>query len=346
MLIPKLQTTSTLYLLKLAEVLETLGISRQRFLLAAGLTPDDLADRDGHISLERYLAAVQTALDLSGSEELGFLVGEHTSTLEHGILGYALLSSATLRESLQRYQRYQSLLGPVLKVELAREGDCVMFRASPIGGYALSRAQLSYFTQEWLVGWNQWMPLIGEEGVFFTRVALGYSAGDAIGVYQHHLGCPVESAGGKTVAVFPARFLDCELDYANDTIGAICAGQCEYLRRNLGVGSGVIAEIHNFLATSPGRIPSMEEAASALSVSSRTLRRHLDREGTTYQQLVIDFRIAMAQQYLKSTALPANEIAALVGYADTANFYRTFRSAVGMTPASWRQNEAPGSANL
>ena len=336
---PIIQTTSSLYLLKLIEVLATLGVSRDEYLLAAGLAEDEINDRDAHIGLDRYLAAVQCALDLSGCKELGFLVGEHTSTLEHGILGYALLSSATLRESLARYQRYQSLLGPVLHVELAVEGDSARFEATPLGNLALSRAQLVYFTQEWLVGWNQWMPLIGEHGAFFEQVKLAYPQTHSPSSYDRHLACPVAFGARRTVALFPARYLDCELDYANDTIGAICAAQCEYLSRSLGTGAGVCAEIHSFLATSPGRIPGMEEVACALHVSSRTLRRRLEAEGTTYQQLVIDFRIAMAQQYLQSTALPANEIAALVGYADTANFYRTFRSAVGMTPAAWRQRE-------
>jgi AraC-like DNA-binding protein len=335
-----MQTTSSLYLSKLVEVLATLGVHRDEFLQVAGLAEEEISDRDAHITLDKYLAAVQCALDLSRCEELGFLVGEHTSTLEHGILGYALLSSATLRESLARYQRYQSLLGPVLHVELVIEGDSASFEARPLGTLALSRAQLAYFTQEWLVGWNQWMPLIGEQGAFFEQVKLAYPQSYTPSSYDRHLGCPVDFGARRTVAFFPARYLDCELDYANDTIGAICAAQCEYLRRSLGTGAGVCAEIHSFLATSPGRIPGMEEAASTLNVSSRTLRRRLDTEGTTYQQLVIDFRIAMAQQYLESTALPSNEIAALVGYADTANFYRTFRSAVGMTPAAWRHRDA------
>ena len=75
MIKPTMQKTSSLYLLKLVEVLTTLGVKRQDFLQIAGLAEEEISDRDAHISLDRYLAAVQCALDLSRCEELGFLVG-------------------------------------------------------------------------------------------------------------------------------------------------------------------------------------------------------------------------------------------------------------------------------
>ncbi len=66
------------------------------------------------------------------------------------------------------------------------------------------------------------------------------------------------------------------------------------------------------------------------------LRRHLLRENTRFQDVVVSHRIAMARRYLTETSLPANEIAGLVGYADPANFYRTFRRMEGMAPLAYR----------
>jgi AraC-like DNA-binding protein len=76
--------------------------------------------------------------------------------------------------------------------------------------------------------------------------------------------------------------------------------------------------------------------ADLLHISPRTLRRRLEQDGKTYQQLVVDFRMAMARQYLAETKLPVNEIADLIGYSNPANFYRTFRQIEQMTPQNYR----------
>ena len=46
---------------------------------------------------------------------------------------------------------------------------------------------------------------------------------------------------------------------------------------------------------SPGRVPGMDEMARRMAVGTRTLRRQLKAEGTTYQDVVAEFRVAMAR---------------------------------------------------
>jgi AraC-like DNA-binding protein len=84
----------------------------------------------------------------------------------------------------------------------------------------------------------------------------------------------------------------------------------------------------------------MPEMAKRMHVGTRTLRRQLKAEGTTYQDVVRDFRIAMAKRYLEETALPVSEVAALVGYSDPANLYRCFRDLTGATPTEFRDRYA------
>ena len=103
---------------------------------------------------------------------------------------------------------------------------------------------------------------------------------------------------------------------------------------------GIIVDIQCRLAGSPGRVPSMKEMANSLHLNPRTLRRRLLDVSKNYRQIIIDFRMATARQYLQSTELPANEISTLTGYADTANFYRTFQKQIGMTPADFRQSHS------
>ena len=204
------------------------------------------------------------------------------------------------------------------------------------GRWKPSPQALKYLVQEWLVGWNQWSYVIGKTGPFFEHVRLGYTSEGQRRYYADHLGCTISFDNSETTAIFPAKWLDKPLEYADDSIAALCSAQCTRLLEVLDEHSGLSAEIHRILANSPGNIPSMELMASKLHLGVRTLRRRLREDETTYQDVVKDFRVAMAKRYLQETDLPANEIASLVGYSDPANLYRVFSEYTGNTPQQFR----------
>ena len=332
-----IEQTKGVYLLKLLEVLRKLGHPVTQVLTAAGVSEGALVDRDASLPLSQYLAAVEQAVDHVDCPDLGFRVGECTSPLEHGVLGYALLSSPTLRDSLQRYVRFQDLQGPLLTVSFAEPGATAELTAIPRRGrWSMTPRALRYIVQEWLVGWNQWCQLIGRSGSFFEHVRLGYSSDGQRRYYEDHLGCTVSFDNDATTAVFASRRLDLPLEYADESIAALCDVQCERLLEVLKLRPGLVAEIHRQLAGQPGQVPGMDEMAARLRIGARTLRRRLRDERTTYQAVVSEFRVTMAKRYMEETALPANEIAMLVGYSDPANLYRTFRRVTGQTPQQYR----------
>jgi AraC-like DNA-binding protein len=333
----KPEQTRALYLIKLVETLAATGRDPTDLLRDVGLSPGTLRNMDASVSLERYIGIVESAISLYDIPDLGFLVGERTRLTEHGVLGYALLSANTLGGSLKRYERYQHLQGPLLNIELVTDDHAAWLVARPREiRPPLPKSVLCYTIQEWLVGWNQWSALIGHRGAFFEHVEIGVDDQPHADIYSRHLGCPVRFNANLTRARFPLEYLDRAIDYADEGIAAMCAEQCEHILQHLDLGHGLIAEVHRQLAAVPGQVPRMDELAKHFFVDARTLRRRLLSEGTTYRDVVTEFRLALAQRYLAETGLPANEIAALVGYADSANLYRTFRQAFDMTPQQFR----------
>jgi AraC-like DNA-binding protein len=67
-------------------------------------------------------------------------------------------------------------------------------------------------------------------------------------------------------------------------------------------------------------------------MSERSLRRRLADEGTTYKEVVLDFRMELAASYLRGQEMTIQEVAYLAGYADASNFHRSFSSYYGETP--------------
>jgi AraC-like DNA-binding protein len=80
----------------------------------------------------------------------------------------------------------------------------------------------------------------------------------------------------------------------------------------------------------------MQDIARELHISSRTLQRHLQDAGYSFQQVLEEARHQLARHYLNNSLLELNETAYLLGYEDSNSFVRAFRTWEGVPPASWR----------
>jgi len=264
-------------------------------------------------------------------------VGKHTDLVEHGVIGYAILNSHNLRQSLERYIKYLPLTGPVMDVKLAFSKGRVHLRAEPIQGlWPINDQTVRYFTQEWMATINSWGELCGLDQGLFTEVNLSFDDHLHQKIYHNNLFCPINFDQPFTEVIFPEHYLDRPFTLSSDILGDLCASQCQRLLKELESHHGWAAEVYQKLSRMPS-IPDINTMAEALFMSPRTLRRRLASEQTTYQQLVIDFRMSMAKQYLTETQLPMVEISDLIGYKNPANFYRVFFQLENMTPQRYRE---------
>jgi len=67
-------------------------------------------------------------------------------------------------------------------------------------------------------------------------------------------------------------------------------------------------------------LPDQETAAEILWTTSRTLRRRLAEEGTSWRTVVNDLRFARAVAQLTEGRCSVREIAEELGYSDAAHF--------------------------
>jgi AraC-like DNA-binding protein len=80
----------------------------------------------------------------------------------------------------------------------------------------------------------------------------------------------------------------------------------------------------------------MEQIAAALCMSERTLRRRLQKEGSSFSALCDTIRESMAVQLLACRHLPIEHIAGRLGYAEPASFNHAFKRWKGSTPGAFR----------
>jgi AraC-like DNA-binding protein len=76
--------------------------------------------------------------------------------------------------------------------------------------------------------------------------------------------------------------------------------------------------------------------ASALGVSSATLRRRLDDEKSSIRRIKEQARMELALDYLDHSRLNIDDLAAYLDISSSKAFARAFKSQKGITPAQYR----------
>ncbi|WP_265092168.1 helix-turn-helix domain-containing protein [Acinetobacter seifertii] len=92
------------------------------------------------------------------------------------------------------------------------------------------------------------------------------------------------------------------------------------------------------LETIPAGEVSMQVVSRKLAVSTRTLQRKLQNEGTSFQQILNNVRESLAYHYLRNTDMSSSEISFLLGFEDSNSFARAFQAWTGKTPQAHRSN--------
>jgi len=78
--------------------------------------------------------------------------------------------------------------------------------------------------------------------------------------------------------------------------------------------------------------------AAEMNMSVRSLRRHLDKEGSSFRQLLRVHRRTMMESILRTDDAHLADIAGRLSYSDGAVLSRAFKSWTGMSPRQYAKS--------
>jgi len=115
--------------------------------------------------------------------------------------------------------------------------------------------------------------------------------------------------------------------------------ECEALLHEQNRAISFLEEVTGIVRQSIRKIPAQEEIAKQLHLSTRTLRRRLKEEGTSYNQVVDSTKKSIALDLVENSTLSVSLVAESLGYFETTNFNRAFKRWTGMSPTEYRNND-------
>lgn len=321
----------------LVRALAESGIAPALALADSGLHEQDLDDRDARMSARQLLVICRNAIRCSDDPLFAIKAGLRVHAGHFGAFGFALVSSATYREALQRVGAYRFLSTPLIGRDFHEEGGSgngILTYRDELG---LDDA-LFRFVLDFQIGCTRSIAadILGD-GFRFLSASLRRPRDAFADEREALLGTPVSYGSPVDQLVFAGRWLDCPLPYSHMPTSAALQEVCDQLMGRLRPPQTLSAQVAALLLEQPGRFPGIEEVAARLHVSSRTLRRKLQAEGSSFATLLASVRKDLAIRYLQSSEMKTESIAASLGFSDVANFRQAFRRWTSMNPAEFRR---------
>jgi AraC-like DNA-binding protein len=333
-------SVSVAYLQGLIEHLQRQGLAPEALLAHAQLGPEVLSQRDQRVAASAYLTLLGEGVRLTGDQCLGLHLGESVRPGYYGVLGYLIMSCATLADALHRQARYASLVGNlglvVLDDEPARPGCEALVAHSWQPLLAQQQRQLS---EETLAGWVSFGRWISGLDIAPTEVRFQHSAPADTSEHARIFRCPVLFDQPDNALIFPKRLLAVPLNQADAQVRGMLDAYADRLLAELNRGNSVLDRARLELARQlPEQGPDLEAIAVALALSPRTLQRRLREAGLSFSQLVDETRQQLVLHYLRDPALELAEIAFLVGFSEPGSLARAFRRWTGASPGEYRRH--------
>jgi AraC-like DNA-binding protein len=323
----------------LIQVLAKAGVPAESALAGSGLALAEIANPMTLTSIQQLLIVGRNAGKLWPSPGLGLQAGLQMHASAYGLYGYALLCSVTLRNAWDMAVRYQRLATPVMKIRWFEEADRAIW---VLPGYD----EIRHLD----LGWDDYVFFLDMQLAIHTTLVkdlMGPSCAPAHARYTtaepghaeeiaRSLECPVSFNQPRNELHYPLQWLDRAPHLANSITAAQMSSTCARLIEQFKWHAGIARRVYEEITRTPGRFPEMDAVARDLCLSTRTLRRRLESEGTSYSALLSSVRHALAVDYLRTTKLSADDVAQALGFSDTASFRHSFKRWTGMTPNEFR----------
>jgi AraC-like DNA-binding protein len=315
--------------------LEELGVRASEVLRRAGLPQAFAGQARVLVSTEELFALWRAIGEVSANSSIGLLLGTENKTERFHPVGLAALSSDTFGAAIDRMARYKQLTCPE---EIRQEKDekewSIEFRwllADEVEPLVLIECAFA------------WVLSIARHGTGTRlsplRVELTQPRAHVKAI-ERHFGCNVVCGAPRNAILF--RTSDAQRPFVTrnaELLGMLAPQFEEELRQENSdekFGERVRLAIQQKLT---GRRPTIDDIADALHLSSRTLQRRLQDEGSSFQRVLDEARHQLARHYLNNSVLELNEAAYLLGYEDGNSFVRAFRAWEGVPPARWREQQ-------
>ena len=297
-----------------------------------------LEDRQRRITVRQVLRYIANALALAEEPDWYLRWMREIADRFHGPISLALQSAPTLGHGVDVFLEFFPSRTPYMHMQGRNEGEFFLAELSPLIDLGASKPLL---VEAPLMILQQHLDSVYGVDFGAASLLLDYPPTPYADRYRRYFKPEVRFGSRSNALVIPKAwrslpnlgYIESSWSHAVQQCEATSASSRE--RETLSQVRACLCRAFE-LATRTRPLPTLEDVASELHVSPRTMIRRLRLLGTSYQEITREFLEARAQEMLANAEITIKEVAGRLGFDTPANFGRTFKRWFGVSPGVYR----------
>ena len=306
-----------------------------RVLLArAGINPSLIEQTTNRVHIEqaaRLFRLVQKKLD---DEFMGFT----THPCKYGIfatLCELIRQCKTLKELLEKVTHFYSLITEAVDIDLNTQGNTAEL------SFNLQQPELDhghFLTEYLMVIWHRFPSWYIGEAIRLRETHFVHPAPEHRDELQIMFPGKLSFNQQRNSLFFDALYLEKPLIRSERELEIFLANHPTDIMTIPGADSSLEAQIERLIMAASNNqlvFPKIDELVEQMDMSSLTLYRRLQQEGTSYQKIKDNIRREVAINKLVKEKLSVDEVSEIVGFMEPRSFTRAFKHWTGLTPRNY-----------
>ncbi len=317
------------------ETMAGLGLDPRPFLKEQGLSADLLANPEQLIPARAAIRLLERSASQGNCLTLGLRMAEGRALANLGASSLLIAHQPTLRHALTALREFRARINSTLVLHIEESGEDAILRED----FALRRPEPARQSSDLALGvlvrlctevlGRDWSPRL----VCFSHEA---PPAAELPIFVRLFRCPLQFDSELNGIVLsradldrPNRRADEQLaHHARQLLDAVMSPNERTATRD-------VDQLIRLLM--PAGRASIQNCASSMGTTVRTLQRMLDSEGTSFTALLNEARMQLAIQYLANPRMRITDIAGMLGYSSIGAFSRWHRQTFGEIPRLMRR---------
>ncbi len=283
-----------------------------------------------YVTASRAIALIDSCLPAFEQPGVGLAIGSRYAATSHGVLSHLVLSANTHWEALLSVQQLLAVRTELFSFELVDTGSEIQLHLKltpPL------HTHLRLFSEAFMAGACRTILDMHEESPLLG-VGFPYPAVDDPAPYRSTFGVEISFDAPCPLIRLNREVMLRPTHQPNPAIFSMAEAACRQQLAALEQSQPLIEHIRTLLLQNCLAFPSQEHMAKHLGMSTRSLRRQLQQQGTRYHLLLDQARNELAQAYLRER-WDIERVADALGYSEPNNFMRAFKRWTGTTPSQF-----------
>lgn len=330
-------TTLATWALAIERALLSLGHDPEPLFAQAGIERGLISNPEARIPTVSMWALWRCAIEKTQDDAFGITVAEHVFPTHLNALLFAIQSSESLREIIQRLIRYSSVVSTVINLSLTENKEKQQAQLRFISLAKDKQRPLAPFDAFIAIAVQNIRDVmtLGDEAI--SEIHLCRPEPKNVERFHLFFKQPISFNSEYNQLIFPLALLDKKLSAANANIARIHDQLLDDYLTKLQRKTYTLRVKEVILDCLPDSGISQELVAKRLNMSVRNLHRKLSEEECSFKIILDTIRRDLALRYLKSSGMSITDVTYSLGFVDQSSFSRAFKRWTGLSPSQFRK---------